>query len=186
MASIGDLPLDVATKIVEMSERPAEVASTCRFLRDAAKNATTFKHLEFRAPWLGNGTDALSKTRTATIDVPTEDDSNALVEWMRTRPRRGFDNVESVRATMHSTSFRAISTLLAFSRAFPRLRRLTLESSGGFDLPRELVFPARGFECLETFDAVLPHDSECWLEIFAGYPRPPKLRAVCVTRRAAS
>jgi hypothetical protein len=180
MTSIDDVPVEVVARIVEMCGDPSSASETCRLMRLATSMATSFETVEMRRPWLGKGSDVIEKTKNLKIDASSEDDSNSLVEWMRTRPNRGFRGVESVTAVLHSTSFRPITTMHAFARAFPSVKRLSLSASEGFEIPHELVFPAKGLENLESFEAVLPRSSECWLEVFAGYPRPPKLRCVCV------
>lgn len=180
MATILDLPLDVAAIVVELSCNPAGVSSTCRFLREATKAARKFERIEVRRPWLGKAVDHISKTERVKISVPDEDDSNAFVEWSRTRPNRGFSNVGALDIVMAETSFRPMSTLAGITRAFPRLETVRLESSEPFVMPRELVFPAKGFENLVKFEVRLHADTEAWLEIFAGFPQPPKLRSIRV------
>jgi hypothetical protein len=146
----------------------------------ATDMAKEFGDIKVRRPWLGKCATIIEKSKKLDIEVGEEEDSYQFVEWMRTRPNGGFLGVEDVNVMLHPTSFRPITTMNGFARAFPNVRRIIIESSGDFEIPHELVFPAKGLDNLEHFEAILPETSECWLEVFAGYPRPSKLRHVCV------
>lgn len=179
-ARITDVPVEVLARIVGMSDSPAEASSACRALRDACKLASGFGTIRARRPWAGDGPSVISRARTVTVMADDEISSMDFVEWMRTRPQRGFDGVEEVRATMHPDGFRPITTLSGFARAFPKAKRIKLESSASFEAPKELVFPSIGLENLEELEVVVAENSNAWIEIFAGFPRPAKLRSVHV------